>query len=148
VSNRLRDERARKRSPADAALVDLGSRAGLIEAEQSPAGAFEVAWARGVVSEALGRMRAECEAGGRAEVWGVFEARVVRPILESAPPADYAELVRRFGLQSPSQASNVLMTGKRMYARALRTVVGEYAKGLEIDAEIEELREILAGSKQ
>ena len=80
-------------------------------------------------------------------MWGVFECRVAEPTLQGSPPADYAELVRRFHLQSPSQASNVLMTGKRMYARALRAVVGEYAEDRqEIESEIEELRQILAGA--
>jgi hypothetical protein len=78
----------------------------------------------------------------------VFESRVVSPIREGTEPSDYRELVRRFGFQSPSQASNVLMTAKRMYARLLRSVVGQYARSdREIETEIAELRSILAGSR-
>ena len=104
-----------------------------------------MAWARSVISEALRQMQAECESSGRTDLWGVFQCRVVGPILEGAPPVDYRELVERFGFQSPTQASNALTTAKRMYARALRSAVGEYARDEhEIESEIEELKGILA----
>ncbi len=83
------------------------------------------------------------------EVWGVFEVRILAPILQGTEPADYRELVERFGLRSPSQASNVLITGKRMFERVLRSVVAEYARDeRDVDEEIGELREILARSKR
>jgi len=76
---------------------------------------------------------------------GVFECRLLAPALEGTDPVDYGELVRRFGLQSPSQASNVLVTAKRMYARTLRGVVAEYSgDAAEIEAEIGDLHRILA----
>ena len=79
------------------------------------------------------------------QLWGIFESRVVGPTLEGALPVDYAHLVEQFGFQSPSQASNALTTAKRMYARALRSAVGRYAQNEEeIEAEIKELKEILA----
>jgi len=147
VMNQFRDERAKKRAPSDAAVVALDERQDGSQTTRHPSEAFDIAWARGIVSQALQRMRVECESSGRDDVWGVFECRVVGPTLEGSKPVDYRELVRRFGFQSPSQASNALITGKRMYARALRAVVGEYADGpQEIESEIEELREILARS--
>jgi hypothetical protein len=77
-------------------------------------------------------------------VWGVFEARLLGPLLHGAEPTDYEELVGRFGLASAAQASNVLMTGKRMFARIIRAVVGEYALGdEEIESEIRELYAVL-----
>ena len=85
------------------------------------------------------------EASGRQDLWGVFQCRVVGPIMEATPPVDYKQLVERFGFQSPTQASNVLTTAKRMYARALRSAVGQYADGHDaIESEIEELKGILA----
>jgi hypothetical protein len=77
-------------------------------------------------------------------VWGVFESRLLAPILHRAEPADYEELVGRFGLASAAQASNVLITAKRMFARIIRAVVGEYALGdEEIETEIRELHTVL-----
>jgi hypothetical protein len=102
-----------------------------------------------VLDEALRRMRTHCGDSGRMDVWGVFEARVLAPALEGASPASYGELVQRFGFHSPSQATNVLATAKRMYARMLRWVVSEYARDAqEFEEEIGQLREILAGSKR
>jgi hypothetical protein len=90
-------------------------------------------------------MHTECDREGRDDVWGVFQCRLVRPLLEGAEPADYQQLVSRFRFESPAQASNVLMTAKRMFARSLKAVVGEYARRPEeIEAEIAELTNILA----
>ena len=80
-----------------------------------------------------------------ADVWGVFECRLLAPMLDGAEPMPYEALVERFALRSPAQASNVLITGKRMFERALRAVVGEYAADeAEVDEEIAELRQILS----
>ena len=87
-----------------------------------------------------------CETSDRREVWGVFESRLVGPILKGTEPIGYQELVERFGLGSPAQASNVLITAKRIFARTLRSVVAEYCRdNREMESELEELREILAG---
>ena len=146
--NWIRNQGARKRA-ADAGSEALGERAELLAAGDEASAAFDVAWARSVLTEAIRRMRDQCESSNRPDVWGVFESRVLAPILEGAPAADYSELVTRFGFRSPSQASNVLATAKRMYARVLRSVVAEYARDDgEIEEEIRDLRAILSGSRK
>jgi len=145
VKNRLRDESARKRAPQDGVLVSLDERLGGLPPGQEPSEIFDVTWARGLIAEALDQMREECESSGRPELWALFECRVVGPILHGTPPLDYGTLVERFGFDSPSQASNALTTAKRMYARALRAALSQYATDEnEIEAEIQELKEILA----
>lgn len=105
---------------------------------------FDVEWVREVIAEAVRLMRVECEGNGRADVWGVFEARVHRPILADADPLPYDQLVGRFGLESPIRARNLLVTGKRMFARCLRGVVAEYAHGeAAVETELRELQIIL-----
>jgi RNA polymerase sigma-70 factor (ECF subfamily) len=145
VINRIRDEQASKRSPGYGKLVSFGDRADHIVADDDRADAFHVAWARNVISQALERMRLECAQSGRSDLWEVFQCRVVGPILHGEEPVDYQELVRRCGFRSPMQASNALITAKRMYARVLRAVIGEYARDdAEIDSEIDDLKNILA----
>jgi len=145
VRNQIRDEHAKKRAPRSGAVLAFDERFQDLPAGQQPSEAFDVAWARGVIAEALRQMQAECESLGRQDIWGVFQCRVVGPILEAAPPVDYKQLVERFGFQSPTQAANVLTTAKRMYARALRSAVGQYTQDeQEIEAEINELKEVLA----
>jgi DNA-directed RNA polymerase specialized sigma24 family protein len=144
VNNQLRNESAKKRAP-EKGTVPLDERFADASPHRGPGEAFDVAWARSVISEALRQMREHCEASGRPELWALFECRVVGPILEGTPPVDYARLVERFGFRSPIQASNALTTAKRMYARELRAVVGQYADSdEEVEAEIRELKCILA----
>ena len=142
--NWRRDQQAQKRMPQKEGLEALDEHA-CVAAAQEPARAFEGAWARNVIAQSLQQMQAECEASGRPEIWGVFQCRVLDPLLGDREPVDYQELVQRFGFASPSQASNVLMTAKRMYARSLRGVVAAYAcEGHEIESEIAELKRVLA----
>jgi RNA polymerase sigma-70 factor (ECF subfamily) len=144
VSNRLRDEQRLKRSPAQgyAAMDDA------VHAPApgpTPSGVFEIEWARQVLGQAAQRMRDECTASGREDVWGVFEGRVLAPTLEGAEPVPYEQLVARFALADADAASNLLVTAKRTFARSLRGVVGEYmGEGGEVEQEIAELRVILA----
>jgi DNA-directed RNA polymerase specialized sigma24 family protein len=143
----FRKDSAAKRSPGEA-VASLGSVAEADHPPQEAADLFDLEWARQAVSLALGRMRRECEAGGRAPVWAVFEARVVACAFDGAEPMPYAQLVQRFGFASPEQAANVLITGKRMFARNLREVVGEYAED-DADAaeEVLRLKRILAEAR-
>jgi DNA-directed RNA polymerase specialized sigma24 family protein len=138
--NVVREERGQKRSPKGR-IVELDDETESRGADRRQSDVFDVAWARTVIDQGLERMRMECEMSGRADVWGVFECRVVGPMLQGTPMVGYQELVDRFGLRSPAQATNILVTGKRMYARVLRSVVAEYCRdGEEIESELAELR--------
>jgi DNA-directed RNA polymerase specialized sigma24 family protein len=109
---------------------------------------FDVAWARQVLEEALRRMQAECNASGREDVWGVFVGRTLGPTLNGARTLGYGRLIQRFGFRSPAQAANVLVTGKRMFKRALLAVTGSYAASpTEADEEVAELRRILSEAR-
>ena len=143
VIDQLRRESATVRSPGQVASLD-----GLPEhaepAAAAPADSFDVSWARQALDLALVRLRDECQAAGRDRVWAVFAARVVGPAMDGAAPEPYEKLLGRFGFESPEQASNLLMTAKRMFLRHLRAVVSEYADEDEVEEEIRDLRRILA----
>jgi RNA polymerase sigma-70 factor (ECF subfamily) len=148
VVSQYRHQRARKRYAGP--MVEADEELELPAPGASPDLAFEVAWGRNVVHEALRRMQEECERTGRVDIWGVFEARLVSPLLggDVAAVPSYDELVGRFGFASPIQASNVLITAKRMFIRVIRGVVGEYELAEDhIDAEIAALKGILAGPR-
>jgi RNA polymerase sigma-70 factor (ECF subfamily) len=121
----------------------------VLEPADSPArDQFDLSWARHVIGQAVQRVQKECEKSDRADVWGVFQARVLGPTLHENEAPSYAELVERFGFKSPTHASNVLVTGKRMFIRAIREVVAEYGgSDEEIEEEILDLHRILAGGK-
>jgi RNA polymerase sigma-70 factor (ECF subfamily) len=140
----IRRDSAKKRSPEHGfvSLEDSADQCGAVQPLPDP---FDVAWAHEIVLEALRRVKAECTASGRSAYWSVFDSRVVAPIFDGAEALPYERVVARFGFRSPTEASNALVTAKRMFVRALRAVVAEYARDEEgIDREIEDLRAILS----
>jgi DNA-directed RNA polymerase specialized sigma24 family protein len=108
-----------------------------------PEAHFDRAWARRVLESAAARMRAECQTSARDDVWGVFEHRVYRPSFDGSAAMPYDELISTYRLRSAMHASNLLMTGKRMYERHLRAIIAEYAESdEEIDGEIRDLHAV------
>lgn len=155
--SQVRKQTARKRAPDGGQIVPLdpGSAddAGGANQAHDPAApgpgpdhAYDVAWAREVIAEATRRTQAECESGGRPELWGLLQGRILAPATDGAEPAGYEELITRFGLKSPLQVSNLLVTARRMFARNLKAVVAEYAGDAEeVEEEIRDLKAILGG---
>jgi DNA-directed RNA polymerase specialized sigma24 family protein len=140
VANCFRNGRAQRRSPGTLTSLD---------AVQAPAPTdpdpYVLAWARTLLSQVLDEMKAECLNAGRADVWEVFDGRLLSPILDGATPMPYEELVRRFHLQSPRQAANLLITAKRAFDRILRAVVGQYVLDkADVEQEIADLIRILS----
>ena len=106
-----------------------------------------LAWARELLSEAIEQMRLECERSGRADVWRVFESRILQPAFDGQVPVAYDGLVRELNLSTPLEACNLLTTAKRMFSRNLRAVAAEYAApDGGIDEELEDLRRIISGA--
>jgi RNA polymerase sigma-70 factor (ECF subfamily) len=137
----LIDQYRKAKEPVQA-LGDM--QADLPEPPEDPA--FNVAWARQVIEAAFEKMRAECVRQKRPDVWGVFEKRMINPILHEAEPASYESLQKEFGFASAAQASNVLITAKRTFRRALEEVISEYEDGSpNVREEMESLHAILGG---
>jgi hypothetical protein len=112
--------------------------------------AFDLAWARAVLSETLRRMEADCKdpAGDqprRRQIWELFRVRLVDPIFDGAPAPAYEELIERFGLRSPTDASNTLLSAKRIFKAHLNEVIKEYAgKDAATASEVKAIEEFLA----
>jgi DNA-directed RNA polymerase specialized sigma24 family protein len=109
---------------------------------------FDVPWARQVLAQSLAAMQENCRADNRPDVWGVFEARLLRPILDDVEPLAYEAIARQFGLGSSMQAANRLVTAKRMFERHLRDIVGGYSPPDQIEEEIADLQRVLATAGQ
>lgn len=146
--SQYRRRTAQKRRPTEGLTsLDELTDVDLNSGETPKSGDFDVAWARTVLQEALRRMYQECRTTNRMDIWGVFENRLRKPLLEGKPLQPYDELVKEFGFKSPAQAHNVLVTAKRSFARCLEQVVGEYALDKNaVEAEIRELQVILSHS--
>jgi len=107
--------------------------------------AFDAAWARLIIDQAVAQMRRECEQSKRMDLWEVFDGRILKPCLEDAEPVGYEELVTRLNLASCVQAGNLQVTAKRMFKRCLETVVREYARSPdETETELADLLRLMA----
>src|SRR5215469_8337131 len=120
---------------------------------QADSEAFDLEWARTVLGETLRRMEADCRNPGedqprRTYIWEMFRIRLLEPVFNDAAQIPYDQLIERFGLKSPMDASNMLLSGKRIFKAHLEKVIREYAgqdaaAALEIQA-LEEFLERLA----
>lgn len=143
VSQR-RSDAAQKRSPAGG-LADLEAAGNVAADGEDPAKALDAVWARRVIDEAMEQMRRECSAGGRSDIWTVFEERLLRPARSGSEPPSYEHLAALLRVSSPTQAANLLITAKRMLRRHIEQIVCEYAADPR-DAEVE-VRDLLAAAE-
>lgn len=108
----------------------------------------EVEWARCVVHQALESMRASCEASDMATQWGVFEARVVGPIMFGRPAVSYDQIIQQYDLDNTVKAHSALQTAKRKYVSHLREIVGRTCENdAQIDQEIQHLSTVLSSPR-
>jgi hypothetical protein len=111
---------------------------------------FDLAWARAVLAETLRRMEADCKTPGadqprRGYIWEMFRIRLLDPIINGAAEVPYDQLIDRFGLKSPTDASNTLLSAKRIFKAHLGRVIKEYARqDAATAAEVLELEDFLA----
>jgi RNA polymerase sigma-70 factor (ECF subfamily) len=148
--DQIRAARAQKRSAGDVhsfGAAEGGPPIDPADDAPTPADAFDQAWARQVIDQAAALMREQCAREDRADIWDVFVGRVLAPALDGAEPVPYERLVARFGYATPEQASNVLMTAKRSFQRALRQVVADYCDEAEVEDELRELRAVAARAR-
>jgi RNA polymerase sigma-70 factor (ECF subfamily) len=146
--NMVRQAQASKRFPegGHVPLSDLEPTE-ITTKDPLPGLSFDLAWAMEVMERVQQQMHDECLEHRREDIWEVFAGRILSPFLEKVPEVSYEELVKRFGLRSPEQASNVLITGKRMFLRHLHAVLGEYCRDEKAVAEeIEDFKAILSQS--
>lgn len=147
ASNQRRARQALKRAPDHGASLEAQAEHGgpAVARSAGAADIFDREWARQVLEEAQTLMKAQCEAANRMDLWEVFDGRIRSPLLEGTEPISYEALVERFGLKSPMQAANLLVSAKRAFERALREVIAHYCEDeSQIDAEIADLIEILS----
>lgn len=128
----FRSTHAKKRIPPArlASLeADTVSSADLVDPQVEPPGhdQFNRAFLRHLLAEAITNTREHCRQRGLRDVWSVLQGRIIGPALDGRPPRDYAELADELSLDSPEQAQNRLVSGKRIFRRELRRAISRYA---------------------
>ena len=121
------------------------------EIPESPASAeaFDLAWTRTVLAETLRRMEGDCRKPGkdqprRSQIWEIFRIRLLEPLFNDAPQLPSDQLIERFGLKSPLEASNTLLSAKRIFKAHLDQVIQDYAgKDAATELEVQALKDFL-----
>jgi DNA-directed RNA polymerase specialized sigma24 family protein len=142
----IRRAAAKKRIPekmlVSLSLDEIGHGIQAVDSETTEQ--FDLAFTKQVLAEAISRMRQHCKKIKRMEIWEVFEVRILKPAMHGDEPLPYEQLVERFGFRSPDHAANILISGKRMFTRILKSVVGQYAADdREVDEELGYLKTLL-----
>jgi len=144
VIDRLRREQARKRAPThDTVPLEMVPERELSERLAAAQEDFDRAFFQEAIQETLRRMRDRCRETNRAVLWELFEGRVLEQSWEQGQPVPYQKLVPLLGLDSATQAANLLTTARRLFIRTLRSVVRDYSAEEEVGREITELRRLL-----
>ncbi len=107
-----------------------------LDAEES----FNYAWKADLLDRVLAEVHDRYVRQGREGHWGVFQDRLVGPIMNDRQPVPYAEVCRRYGIENETTAANMLKTAKRLFRSILEKHVRQTVVGGEAVAE--ELREI------
>src|SRR5580658_3377148 len=102
--------------------------------------AFDLTWVRTVLTETLRRMEGDCkdpaaEQPRRSQIWEMFRIRLLEPLFNDAPQVPYDQLIESFGLKSPTDASNMLLSAKRKFKTHLTQVIKDYAEADAATAE-------------
>ena len=149
LADAYRFDHAARRHPADARIVRDDAAADSVHAPgaSDPERAFHRAWVSMLIRDAAEALRADCRASGRDMAWDAFEGRVLRPMLEGAPPVAYEVLVDRWKLHAHSQVSNAIVSMRRAFAAHLLRLVGARPGHAAADArtELTELLSLLEG---
>ncbi len=151
VIDRRRAAASRKAAPDRALALEPGDGREPV-AGPDRAAVFDVALALRLLGLAVTRFRDDCLRGGRPDLWGLFEGRVLAH-LTGGEPADFAALAGRCcpaaGQLPPGRAAkwamNAFVTARNRFRRLWRDLLGEVAGGAAED-ENEALQEALAAA--
>ena len=114
------------------------------QTNDDPARQYEREWARTVLWEAIENAKTECMSGDRLAFWQVFEERVLKPAQSQDAGVNYAQLAGDLGFDSAAQASNALVTVKRIVDRNLRQLLAQdLGQNSDQEQELDELRRLL-----
>ena len=81
VLGKLRCERAQKRAPLGPDAISIDEYLDIAAEPEDMGAAFSIACAQEILTQTLDRMRSECAMKRRPDLLGVFECRVLEPVL-------------------------------------------------------------------
>lgn len=119
-------------------------------ADTGPSDEFDLTWVRTVLSQVLREMEEDCKNPAadqprRTYIWEMFRLRLLDPVFNDTAPPPYDDLIARFDLRSPTDASNLLLSAKRIFKSHLNRVIRDYAgQDSATAAEIQALEDFIS----
>jgi RNA polymerase sigma-70 factor (ECF subfamily) len=91
---------------------------------------YNYAWLSALLDRVLAEVEKSCLAKGMELHWQIFYERVARPTLSNLPAPSLTEVCKRYDIEDPGKASNMILTVKRRFQAVLKqyirsTVVSE-----------------------
>jgi hypothetical protein len=84
---------------------------------------YNYAWLSALLDRVLAEVEKSCLAKGMELHWQVFHERVARPTLSSLPAPSLAEVCKRYDIEDPGKASNMILTVKRRFQAVLKQYI-------------------------
>ena len=89
--------------------------------ELTPEDSFNYAWVSSLLEQVLQQVEAKSHEDGKTVHWHIFYDRILEPIMEKTEPPSMTEICRRYGIDTETKASNMMVTIKRRFQTALRS---------------------------
>ncbi len=150
ILDEFKKSRTQKRMPEGGwqSLNNLVENGGDI-ADEVNHNAFDDAFVKQVIAEAIQGTHAYCMDKHLEDVWEILHARILGPLLEEADPVPYERLAEELGLTNTSEAQNRLATAKRIFQRQFKKILKETtATDDDLAAEIKLLTQFLKKSSK
>ena len=112
--------------------------------ELTPEDSFDYAWISSLLEQVLQEVETKCHENGKTVHWHIFHDRILEPIMDKTELPSMTEICRRYGIDSETKASNMMVTVKRRFQTVLRNhlrslVVSED----QVDEELAEIMQFL-----
>jgi hypothetical protein len=123
MANEKTKELAGKRRPkGELVSLNIADMAELAEMNSSwtPEECYNYAWLSELLERALSEVEIECRQDGLITHWLIFKDSFLEPTLANTTAPDLTELCRKYKIESKKKASNMAITVKRRFQKALR----------------------------
>lgn len=144
-------ERAQKRIEEKRVSIDMQEEPCLPESvsQATAEETYHYAWLSSLLERVLKEVKEDCERQGMDIHWTLFERRVVWPTFEDRPAPSLNQLCEAHDIEDVKKASNMIITVKRRFRKALMQQVRNtvLSQGQTAD-ELEELLQFLPKSAQ
>jgi RNA polymerase sigma-70 factor (ECF subfamily) len=117
--------------------------------ECEPDVSYNYAWVSALLDQVLSATSKGCREDGLQTHWELFNARVVRPILDGTAAPALGKICASLGVDDTRQASNMIITVKRRFREILsRHIRSTVISAHQVDEELDEIIKFLPESAQ